>query len=215
MAYNTRPKLQSITTADILARLTDKGGDNTEFFYLYVSTAGKEQRRRQKRTQPLLQGQQLLSFPPQRNQRERDDPVEYDDQDDGIDNQDNDPAEDDDQDDGTGNQDNDIDDCDIRMDDQDDELDDYIDGQDGQGHQSGANITSSTPQPSAASQSLTQDKPRQKTMSYVHNTILPLVLEPKGWKKVVDKDTTVTYRALYFNIIKRYSDDEDVNIFIK
>ena len=52
-------------------------------------------------------------------------------------------------------------------------------------------------------------------MNYVHNTILPLVLEPKGWKKVVDKDTTVTYRALYFNIIKRYSDDEDVCTFTK
>ena len=199
MAYNTRPKLQSITTADILARLKEKGGDNTEFFYLYVSTAGKEQRRKQKRTRSLLKGQQLLSFTPQRNQTERDD-----------------PAEDDDEDDGTGNQDNDYD---ISMDNQDDELDDYVDDQgdrlDGQGHQSGANITSSTPQPSAASQSLTQDKSRQKTMSYVHNTILPLVLQPKGWKKVVDKDTKVTYRTLYFNIIEKYSDDEDVNTFTK
>ena len=82
MAYRKKPKLQSITTADILRKLkqvTDKGGDNTEFFFLYVSTAGKKQRRRQKRTQPLLKGQQLLSFTPQRNHTVRDDPAEYDD----------------------------------------------------------------------------------------------------------------------------------------
>jgi len=192
MAHREKPKLQSITTADILRKLkqviTEKGGDNTEFFYLYISTAGVEQRRKPKRTQPHLEGQQQLSFTPQRN---RTDPADDDDTDS-------------DQDDSTSDQNLDIDD-------QHDEIDNQEDGMDDQSRQGSTNIASSSSQPSAASllsRSLKEDKIRQEAMIYVHNTILPLILEPEGWKKVVDKDTKLTYRALYFNIIKKHSGED-------
>ena len=57
---NTRP--EKIGTSEILEELKKADGDSTEFFYLYVSTAGKE-RKKQKRRQ-LPAGQQKLNFPP-------------------------------------------------------------------------------------------------------------------------------------------------------
>ena len=46
-------------------------------------------------------------------------------------------------------------------------------------------------------------KVREATMDLVHKHVRQEVLYPDGWKKVCDKDRTTTYRALYFNIIKR------------
>jgi len=192
MAHREKPKLQSILLLRKLKQVTEKGGDNTEFFYLYVSTAGVEQRRKPKRTQPHLEGQQHLPFTPQRN---RTDPVDDDNTD---------SDQDDNQDDSTSDQNLDIDA-------QFDEIDEQEDGMDDQSRQGSTNIASSSSQPSAASllsRSLTQDKIRQEAMIYVHNTILPLILEPEGWKKVVDKDTKLTYRALYFNIIKKHPGED-------
>ena len=51
-------------------------------------------------------------------------------------------------------------------------------------------------------------------MTYVHKVILPTLLGPEEWKKVFDKDTKLTYRALYFNIIKRRS-TEDESTFVQ
>jgi len=46
-------------------------------------------------------------------------------------------------------------------------------------------------------------KDRKKAMDKVHEVILPKVLGPDGWRKVYDKDLELTYKALYFNIIKK------------
>ena len=45
-------------------------------------------------------------------------------------------------------------------------------------------------------------------MNLVHRHVRKEVLYPNGWKKVCDKDRTMTYRALYFNIIKMHSDED-------
>ena len=187
------PKLQSITTADILRKLkqvTDKGGDNTEFFYLYVSTAGKERKKRQQRAQLLPQGQQQLPFLP----KAEEDPVD----DDEI----TDSDEEDDED--TNDQDDDRDDQDDRMDSQDNRT--Y--SQDGQSGAS-ASFGSQPSQSSFLSPTLSEDKTRKDAMTYVHKVILPSLLGPEEWKKVFDKDTKLTYRALYFNIIKHRSTEDE------
>ena len=183
------PKLQSITTADISRQLKEKGGDNTEFFYLYVSTSGREQKKRQPTSQVLPQGQRQLPFLPQT--------VE-------------DPVDDDDTTDSDEEDDEDItDDQDDRMDSQ-DHQDDRMPDQDDQG---GTNL--SPPQPSPASlisqsQSLKEYRARrEKAMNDVHKKVLPSLLDPDKWEKVFDKDTKLTYRALYFNIIKKYPGEEE------
>lgn len=51
-------------------------------------------------------------------------------------------------------------------------------------------------------------KVREATMDLVHKHVRQEVLYPDGWKKVCDKDQTTTYRALYFNIIKRRSNED-------
>ena len=191
------PKLESITTAKILARLKEKGGDNTEFFYLYVSTAGKERKKRQQRVQVLPQGQQQLSFITQAEEN----PVEDDD--DEI--TDSDEEEDKD----TDNQDDDRDDQDDRMDSQDNRT--YS-----QDDQTGANVSfgSQPSQSSSLSLPLSEDKARQEAMNHVHKVILPSLLGQDGWQKVYDKDTKLTYRALYFNIIEQ-SPTEDEPTFVQ
>ena len=62
MASGDNTRLKKIGTSEILEELKKADGDSTEFFYLYVSTAGKE-RKKQKRRQ-LPAGQQKLNFPP-------------------------------------------------------------------------------------------------------------------------------------------------------
>ena len=52
---------------------------------------------------------------------------------------------------------------------------------------------------------------RNKAMRKIHDTTLPNLLYPKGWRKVCDKDLKPTYRALYFNTIKKEPDDEKDN----
>ena len=58
---DSNKKLGRISTNEILQKLKAVDGDNTEFFYLYVSTAGKEHRRKKRRELP--RGQQTLNFP--------------------------------------------------------------------------------------------------------------------------------------------------------
>jgi len=181
------PKLQSITTAEILRKLTAQGGDNTEFFYLYVSTAGKERKKRQQRAQVLPKGQQQLPFLPQNKQVE----------DESDDNDDTDDQDDDRNDQG-----------------------DIMDSQDNstynQDDQSAVNASfnSQPSQSSSMSLALSKDKTRKDTMKKVHEEILPTLLGPDEWKKVFDKDTKLTYRALYFNTIEKYP-NEDESIFIQ
>ena len=180
-----KPKLESITTAEILRKLkqvTEKGGDNREFFYLYVSTSGKEKKKKQQRAQAIPQGQQRITFPPQIEEDSEDDEITDDD------------SDQDDQDAGR------------------DDHDDIMDSQDNsQADQSEANTSfSSQPSlPSPFSQPLSKDNPRTKTMDHVHKVTLPKVLGPEEWKKVFDKDTKLTYRALYFNVIRQHPDEEE------
>ena len=62
MASGGNTRLKKIGTSEILEKLKEFDGDSTQFFYLYVSTAGKE-RKKQKRRQ-LPEGQQKLKFQP-------------------------------------------------------------------------------------------------------------------------------------------------------
>ena len=66
----------------------------------------------------------------------------------------------------------------------------------------------------AASLKLSKDKNRKEAMEYVHDYVLPPVLGPAGWRKVVDKDNKLTYQALYFNIIPKQTGEED-KVYIK
>ena len=180
MACRKKLKLDSITTTEILDRL--KYEKNTDFFYLYVSTADVEPRKRKQRNQPLPKEQQQLTCenPASNNNQDgnQDDPASNDDQDGDQD------------DDGSVDQDDSTKDQDDEIDDQGDEINDQE-----------VNGTNNTP--------LSQDKAREKAMQYyVHSTTLPLILEPEGWKKVVDKDTGLTYKALYFNAIKKCPDED-------
>jgi len=183
------PKLQRITTADILQKLTEQNGDNTEFFYLYVSTAGKERKKRQQRPQVL---------PQELPQTEDDEKTDSDDNED------------------TDDQDDDTDDQDDDTDDQGDIMDSQDNSTYNQHDQSGVNtsVDSQLSQSSSISPPMSKDKARQEAMSHVHNTILPLLLGQDGWKKVYDKDIKLTYRALYFNII-RLNPDEDKSTFVR
>lgn len=54
MATGADTTLDKISTREILEKLKKADGDNTEFFYLYVSTGGKE-RKNQKRSQSPVQ----------------------------------------------------------------------------------------------------------------------------------------------------------------
>ena len=79
MATGNTEKLDKISTGEILQKLKEADGNNTEFFYLYISTAGEE--RKKQKTKQLLPGQQTLNFPTQSSEDE-----ESDDTDTGEDN---------------------------------------------------------------------------------------------------------------------------------
>ena len=65
--------------------------------------------------------------------------------------------------------------------------------------------------PSSSSTS-SLSKIEKTTRSEVHNDILPEVLRPDGWKKVYDKDSKLTYQALYFaKIERRPGEDENAH----
>ena len=55
---------------------------------------------------------------------------------------------------------------------------------------------------------LSKDAVRSKAMNKVHNVVVPQVLSKDKWKKVYDKDKKLIYRALYFNIIPKYPDED-------
>ena len=57
-------------------------------------------------------------------------------------------------------------------------------------------------------------KARKAAMKEVHRDILPKVLHPGGWKKVYDNDFEITYKALYFNTIKK-APKESENAYIQ
>ena len=107
------------------------------------------------------------------------------------------------------------------MDDQDDLMDsqnyqdDRIPNQDDQG---GTNTTLGPPQPLQVGQLQSKEYKarRKKAMQEVHKTILPSLLGqgPDEWWKVFDKDTKLTYRALYFSVIKKRP-GEKKNAFIQ
>ena len=78
MATGNKEKLDKISTGDILQKLKEADGNNTEFFYLYISTAGKEHKRQKNQ---LLPGQKTINFPTQSSEDE-----ESDDTDTGEDN---------------------------------------------------------------------------------------------------------------------------------
>ena len=59
--------------------------------------------------------------------------------------------------------------------------------------------------------SLSGSKQQEVAMEKVHKNILPTVLKPLGWKKVYDKDLKITYRALYFNIIEKQPNEDDIS----
>ena len=56
---------------------------------------------------------------------------------------------------------------------------------------------------------------REKVMGLIRTDVLPRVLCPDGprlgWKKVYDKDGKPTYRALYFNIIPKGIDEDNIS----
>lgn len=159
-------KLQKISTAEILHELKQANGDNTNFFYLYVSTADTERKRQRKRQLPP--GQQTL---------------------DNYVNEDSDDSE------------------------SEEEL--------GDSEQTDENTLESNSQPvlpPVQDNSVTQNSPplpssslsnREAAMNKVHEKVLPKVLHPDGWRKVHDKDMKITYRALYFNIIRKQPDEDD------
>ena len=60
--------------------------------------------------------------------------------------------------------------------------------------------------PSSSSKSRT---PSDAAREHVHQVILPEVLRPDGWKKVYDKDSKLTYQALYFGIIQRTPGEDE------
>ena len=127
--YIKESEIERISTTQILEKLKKVEGDNTEFFYLYVSTGGE-----------------------------------------------------------------------------DDDDDDY------HGDDEPMEIT-----PSSADSVPPPDvckKARKKIMKKVHTDILPKVLCPHGshlgWKKVCDKDMKPTYRALYFKIIPKDKDEDNI-----
>ena len=54
-------------------------------------------------------------------------------------------------------------------------------------------------------------KARMHAMKQMHESILPRVLYPHGWKRVYDKDMKTVYRALYFNVIERAPNESDIS----
>ena len=48
-------------------------------------------------------------------------------------------------------------------------------------------------------------------MNQIHEHVLPSLLCPEGWRKVVDKDGKPTYWALYFNVIEKTQDETNID----
>ena len=74
---------------------------------------------------------------------------------------------------------------------------------------------SSSVPPSVPPSENAQQKIREKIMNQVRTDILPRVLCPDGphlgWKKVYDKDRKPTYRSLYFKIIPKEIDEDNIS----
>ena len=54
-------------------------------------------------------------------------------------------------------------------------------------------------------------KAKMRAMKRFHKSILPGVLYPHGWKKVYDKNTKLVYRALFFNVIEKLPNEDDIS----
>ena len=54
-------------------------------------------------------------------------------------------------------------------------------------------------------------KAKMHAMKRFHKSILPGVLYPHGWKKVYDKNTKLVYRALFFNVIEKLPNEDDIS----
>ena len=179
MATGDNKKLDRISTSEILQKLKEVDGDNTQFFYLYVSTAGKEHRRQKRRELPP--GQQKLNLPPLSSGDEESDDTESGEHDDEQMEYDN------------------------------------VSTTENISHNvsTSENISRPIPSPDGDTQivqnipSLSKDKARSDAMNKVHKVVLPKVLSTDGWMKVYDKDMKLTYRALYFNIIKKNQGEDD------
>ena len=65
------------------------------------------------------------------------------------------------------------------------------------------------PSSSSSSSSSSISQRTQFARKQVHEVILPEVLRPDGWKKVYDKDSKLTYQALYFGIIERQPGEDE------
>ena len=165
MASGDSTRLEKISTREILEQLKLANGDSTNFFYLYVSTGGMEQKDKKRRQLPP--GQQTIDrFLPTHSH-----------------NDDTESEEDDDN----------------QM-----EADNHMD--------STETTSQSVMSPPQNDPSLSGSKTdREVAMEKVHKSILPKVLKSlHGWKKVYDKDLKITYRALYFNIIEKQPDEDDI-----
>ena len=167
--YSNRnqPKLAKICTSDTLEKLTQTNGDNRDFFFLLVSTRGKEDISRRP-TSDRQHGTNLESEDDSDTEGEEDDNNQMD----------------------TGDN---------------------------------VNTTRNTPQSTSSpvehspevqnnpplSSTLSPSQLEKATRNDVHKYILPEVLSPDGWKKVYDKDSKLTYQALYFGIIKRQLGEDE------
>ena len=78
-------------------------------------------------------------------------------------------------------------------------------------HMDSTESTSQSMTSPSSDPSLPQSKKRKDAMKKVHSNILPAVLKPLGWKKVYDKDLKITYRALYFNVIEKQQNEDDIS----
>jgi len=134
------PSFSTITTTEIKDELVRAGGNNNEFFYIYVSTAGKDP------NPPQAPPQLPSSATDREHVREE---MEVDNQ----------------------------------------------------------QTTSTNVPPTASPEQL--KKQRKEAMKTVHDFVLPEVLGTGGWQKVVDKDGTSTYRAIYFKIIPKEVGESD------
>ena len=54
-------------------------------------------------------------------------------------------------------------------------------------------------------------KAKMHVMKQFHKSILPGVLYSHGWKKVYDKNTKVVYRALFFNVIEKLPNEDNIS----
>ena len=154
MASGGSVRLEKISTREISEQLEKAKGDYSQFFYLYVSTAGTKYKEQKRRQLPL--GQKTL------------DKYQVTD--------------------------SDSDDTESEEDDEEEmETDDHL--------VSIENASQSVTTPENDPPLTGSKKARKAAMKEVHRDILPKVL--CGWKKVYDSDFKITYRALYFNTIKK------------